>query len=144
MDFQKNGAKSHPFKKFLSYDDESESKATLLGDTRREHSFSSEIGKKNLIGCYKGTNVSIKRVVKKSVEIDRDLKKQLQLRKELNHDNVARFIGACVETPYVYILSQYCSRGSLQVIICTFQKKVLQSVPKNGAGTALLQNWYLK
>lgn len=52
------------------------------------------------------------------MEIDRDLKKQLQLRKELNHDNVARFIGACVETPHVYILTQFCQRGSLQVSFC--------------------------
>ena len=100
----------------MSYENESE-RATLLGDTKREKSISSDNIKRNLIGSYKGTSVSLKHILKKNIEIDRDLKKQLQLRKELNHENIARFVGACVDTPHIYILTQYCQRGSLQVKI---------------------------
>lgn len=39
----------------------------------------------------------------------------LQL-KELNHENVNPFVGACVDPPDPCILTNYCSRGSLQVI----------------------------
>ncbi|XP_052269891.1 guanylate cyclase 32E-like [Dreissena polymorpha] len=110
-------SKSHPFKFIFSYDNESE-RTTLLGEeVKRDSSFSSARAQRCLIGCYKGTVVSIKHISKPHVEIDRDLKKQLQLRKELNHDNVARFIGACVESPHVYILTQFCQRGSLQDIL---------------------------
>ena len=59
-------------------------------------------------------------MIKKNVEIDRNLKKALQIRKELNHDNITRFIGACVETPHVYILTNYCARGSLKVILKSY------------------------
>ena len=116
--FQRKISRNHPFKFLFTFDNEPE-RATLLGEAKRECSTGSVHSKRNLVGSYKGTIVSLKHVMRKNVEIDRDLKKQLQLRKELNHDNVARFIGACVETPHVYILTQFCQRGSLQASIET-------------------------
>jgi hypothetical protein len=38
----------------------------------------------------------------------------LQMR-DIRHDNLNQFIGACAEPPIVCIVMQYCSRGSLQV-----------------------------
>ena len=38
----------------------------------------------------------------------------LQL-KELNHDNIKSFIGACVEPGHICYLMQCCSRGTVQV-----------------------------
>ena len=87
----------------------------MLSDAKGERSTGSDTNKRSILGSYKGTLVSVKRVTRKNVEMDRDFKKQLHLRKELHHDNVARFVGACVEIPNVYILTQYCQRGSLQV-----------------------------
>jgi len=40
----------------------------------------------------------------------------LQL-KELNHDNVKPFVGACVEPGHICYLMQCCSRGTLQVSV---------------------------
>lgn len=113
---RKRRSRTHPLKYLLSYENESE-RTTLLSENKHERSSSSEIGKKISIGSYKGTIVAVKHVIKKNVEIDRNLKKALQVRKELNHDNITRFIGACVETPHVYILTNYCARGSLQDIL---------------------------
>ncbi|XP_053400779.1 guanylate cyclase 32E-like [Mercenaria mercenaria] len=109
-------SKNQPFKFIFSYENESE-RTILLDETKRERSTGSETNKRNLIGSYKGTIVSVKHIVRKSVEIDRDMRKHLQLRKELNHDNIARFLGACVEVPHIYILTQYCQRGSLHDIL---------------------------
>lgn len=66
-------------------------------------------------GSLKGNLVAIKRIQKKNIDVNRALKKQLQLRKELNHDNINRFIGACVDAPHIYIVTNYASRGSLSV-----------------------------
>lgn len=90
-------------------------RTTLLGVTKPTKKNSVSYEKKVLIGSYKGTVVSIKQIFKKNVDINRTLKKQLQLRKELNNDNVNRFIGACVETPHLFVITQYCARGSLFV-----------------------------
>ncbi|KAL4216835.1 hypothetical protein ACF0H5_024556 [Mactra antiquata] len=108
--------KGHPFRFILSYDNEPE-RTTLLSDPKCERSTGSDTNKRSILGSYKGTPVSVKHIVRKNVEIDRDLKKQLQLRKELNHDNIARFVGACVDTPNVYIMTQFCQRGSLHDIL---------------------------
>lgn len=35
--------------------------------------------------------------------------------RDLRHDHIAGFIGACVTPPYVAIVSEYCHRGSLEV-----------------------------
>ena len=35
--------------------------------------------------------------------------------KELNHDNVTSFVGACIDPGHVCILTQLCSKGSIQV-----------------------------
>lgn len=35
--------------------------------------------------------------------------------RDLRHDNLNPFIGACVDSPNICIISQYCSKGSLQV-----------------------------
>ena len=37
--------------------------------------------------------------------------------KELNHDNVKSFIGACIEPGHVSYVMQCCSRGTIQVCL---------------------------
>lgn len=39
-----------------------------------------------------------------------------QLR-ELHHDNLNQFVGANLEPENCYVLTMYCSKGSLQVIV---------------------------
>lgn len=33
----------------------------------------------------------------------------------MNHDNIARFVGAVMEAPKFKVLHEYCAKGSLQV-----------------------------
>ena len=39
--------------------------------------------------------------------------------KDMNHENLNAFLGACVEPPNICILSGYCSKGNLQVSLNT-------------------------
>ena len=68
-------------------------------------------------GSYRGQIVFLKRLRKKQVELNRIIKKELQLMKEMDHDNINRFIGAVVEPGNICIVTQCCTRGSLQVCI---------------------------
>ncbi|ALC44253.1 CG10738 [Drosophila busckii] len=69
------------------------------------------------IGLYKGQLYAIKKVRKKSVDITREMKKELKLLRDARHDNVCAFIGACTDPPNICIISEYCTRGSLKDIL---------------------------
>ncbi|XP_017128461.1 speract receptor isoform X2 [Drosophila elegans] len=69
------------------------------------------------IGLYKGQLYAIKKVRKKSVDITREMKKELKLLRDARHDNICAFIGACTDPPNICIISEYCTRGSLKDIL---------------------------
>ncbi|XP_061195190.1 receptor-type guanylate cyclase Gyc76C-like [Saccostrea echinata] len=123
--------KSHTSWRFLIDGDES-GRSTLLGTTKSDSGRSTFFGNKSdkkgstrgsvathpiKVGSYKGTMVSIKILTRKSLDMNQSLKKQLYIRKELTHDNINKFIGVCVESPHLYIVTQYCARGSLKDIL---------------------------
>ncbi|XP_026479460.1 guanylate cyclase 32E-like [Ctenocephalides felis] len=69
------------------------------------------------IGLYRGRIVAIKNIRKKSIDLTREMKKELKLMRDIRHDNLNQFIGACTESPDICILSEYCNRGSLRDIL---------------------------
>ncbi|XP_052688303.1 guanylate cyclase 32E-like isoform X1 [Crassostrea angulata] len=126
----KRKRKSHTSWRFL-IDGNDSGRSTLLGSTKSESGTllgPQKLDKKSSlrasmvappvkVGSYKGTIVSVKILIKKNLDINRSLKKQLYIRKEMTHDNINRFIGMSVESPHLYIVTQYCARGSLKDIL---------------------------
>lgn len=39
------------------------------------------------------------------------------LLRELDHPNLCKFIGGCIEVPYVCIITEYCPKGSLSDVL---------------------------
>ncbi|XP_006811765.2 guanylate cyclase 32E [Saccoglossus kowalevskii] len=70
-----------------------------------------------LVGTYRGQVVAIQKINKKSVDLTRNLRKEFKALRDLKHDNINPFVGACVDPPNIAIVSEYCSRGSLQDIL---------------------------
>ncbi|CAH1399403.1 unnamed protein product [Nezara viridula] len=69
------------------------------------------------IGFYKGNTVAIKTVYKRSVDLTRNIRKELKQVREVRHENLITFIGASVEAGNIKILMPYCTRGSLEDVL---------------------------
>ena len=37
--------------------------------------------------------------------------------KDISHDHVGRFLGACVDAPHYCLVTEYCPKGSLEDIL---------------------------
>ncbi|KAI8503106.1 hypothetical protein Bbelb_189270 [Branchiostoma belcheri] len=67
-------------------------------------------------GIYKGKRVVIKDADcdKSAINLTDDILLELKRMRDLAHDHVVRFVGVCFKSPRVFILTEYCLRGSLQ------------------------------
>ncbi|XP_042146026.1 atrial natriuretic peptide receptor 1 isoform X2 [Ixodes scapularis] len=72
----------------------------------------------SLTGAFKGTIVSVKRLHhQKRIELTRNVLIELKQMRETQHENIARFVGACIDVPNIAILTEYCPKGSLQDVL---------------------------
>ncbi|XP_077863910.1 atrial natriuretic peptide receptor 1-like [Saccoglossus kowalevskii] len=62
---------------------------------------------------YKGVVVALKKINKEHMQINRDILVEFNDIRQLSHENLNQFIGACLETSTIFLGWQYCSRGSL-------------------------------
>nr|XP_006813370.1 PREDICTED: atrial natriuretic peptide receptor 1-like [Saccoglossus kowalevskii] len=70
-----------------------------------------------ITGMYKSNVVAIKKVNKRRVEISRQILLEFKHMRDVQHDHVTRFIGACTDPPNICVVTEYCPKGSLQDIL---------------------------
>ncbi|XP_052770331.1 receptor-type guanylate cyclase Gyc76C-like [Mya arenaria] len=68
-------------------------------------------------GGYRGQIVALKMYEKKHLYISRKTKKEMKLMRDLRHNNINAFLGACIDPPVFIIVTEYCSKGSLTDIL---------------------------
>ncbi|KAL5019919.1 hypothetical protein ScPMuIL_002811 [Solemya velum] len=66
---------------------------------------------------YKGTKVVIKKIPMKHLTVDRQLALELKQMRDVNSPHLTRFCGLCPNEPNICILTEHCSRGSLEDIL---------------------------
>ena len=68
---------------------------------------------------HKGTMVAVKELkfAKRIIDLPREYKKEMKLIKSLHHDNVNQFIGADIKHDSIYLVTEYCDKGSLQDLL---------------------------
>ncbi|XP_076266824.1 receptor-type guanylate cyclase Gyc76C-like isoform X1 [Rhynchophorus ferrugineus] len=67
---------------------------------------------------YKGLVVRIKELtLLRKKDMSREVMKEMRLLRDLRHDNVNSFIGACVQPNSLLLVTDYCAKGSLYDII---------------------------
>ena len=73
-----------------------------------------------VLGKYRGSVVAVKSLKfshVRRVEVPREVKKEMKLMKEIHHDNINPFIGAGIQPNQVFIVTEYCAKGSLHDIL---------------------------
>lgn len=92
--------------------------------------------------------MALKKIYKRSIDLTRSIKKELKLMREvstiayfnvrnisqkfaflpsdekLRHENIVTFVGASVEHSNIYILTNYCARGSLENVLANQDLKL--------------------
>ncbi|KAL7044491.1 hypothetical protein ACKWTF_001922 [Chironomus riparius] len=69
-------------------------------------------------GKFRGVIVRIKELkFSKKKDMSRELMKEFRTLRDLRHDNINSFIGACVEPMRILLVTDYCAKGSLYDII---------------------------
>uniref|UniRef100_A0A1L8DJE6 Guanylate cyclase n=2 Tax=Nyssomyia neivai TaxID=330878 RepID=A0A1L8DJE6_9DIPT len=69
-------------------------------------------------GRFRGVVIRIKELkFARKKDISRDVMKEMRLLRDLRHDNINSFIGACVEPMRILLVTDYCAKGSLYDII---------------------------
>ncbi|XP_055300663.1 atrial natriuretic peptide receptor 1-like isoform X3 [Sitodiplosis mosellana] len=75
-------------------------------------------------GFYKSCKVAIKRINEKNIHLNREQMLELKKMKDIHHEHLVKFYGACVDPPNCCILTEYCPKGSLQDILENDQIKL--------------------
>lgn len=76
------------------------------------------------IAFYKGQRVAVKKIDVANLTLNRSLMLELKKMKDLQHEHLVRFYGACLEPPETCILTEFCPKGSLQDILENEQIKL--------------------
>ncbi|XP_027013905.2 atrial natriuretic peptide receptor 1 isoform X5 [Tachysurus fulvidraco] len=66
---------------------------------------------------YNGTVCCVRFLSVRSVHLSSDLLTELKRCRDLSHQNICKFVGACLDSPQPVILTEYCPKGSLQDIL---------------------------
>ncbi|PIO73066.1 adenylate/guanylate cyclase catalytic domain protein [Teladorsagia circumcincta] len=85
--------------------------------------------KLSFFGSIKGIMVAIKKLnidQKKYPKVDLSRAQLMELKKmkDLQHDHITRFTGACLDAPHWCIVTEYCPKGSLEDILENDQIKL--------------------
>ncbi|XP_022242971.1 atrial natriuretic peptide receptor 1-like [Limulus polyphemus] len=69
------------------------------------------------LGIYKGVKVAVKSLKIRKLHISRNVLLELKQIKDITHDNLVRFVGFCPDEPYIVLISEFVSRGSLRDLL---------------------------
>ncbi|XP_041372122.1 atrial natriuretic peptide receptor 1-like [Gigantopelta aegis] len=69
------------------------------------------------VATYRGVVVAVKPTHKEKIVFTREVLLELKLMQHLHHENMTEFVGAVVELKNNFIITEYCSKGSLQDVL---------------------------
>eukprot|EP01087_Luapelamoeba_hula_P003945 TRINITY_DN138_c0_g1_i2.p1 TRINITY_DN138_c0_g1~~TRINITY_DN138_c0_g1_i2.p1 ORF type:complete len:1733 (-),score=273.96 TRINITY_DN138_c0_g1_i2:43-5241(-) len=112
-----------------------------------------ELGKQIGMGSYgivykarwRGVDVAVKRFIKQKLSERHmlDFRAEVAFLSEMHHPNIVLFIGACMKSPNLCILTEYVKHGSLRDVLSNKSIKLSWQMRMKIAKTAALGVYYL-
>lgn len=68
---------------------------------------------------WNGVDVTIKEVKKDSIVLNTQQRIEVKEMRDIRHNNLVSFVGACIDAPHICILMESAPKGSLDDIIGT-------------------------
>ncbi|KAK2824834.1 hypothetical protein Q7C36_018761 [Tachysurus vachellii] len=68
-------------------------------------------------GIYDGRTVAIKMIKTKTFSLSKVIRQEVKQVRELDHPNLCKFFGGCIEAPNIAIVTEYCPKGSLNDVL---------------------------
>ncbi|CAK8674541.1 unnamed protein product [Clavelina lepadiformis] len=69
------------------------------------------------LATYKDKTVVVKLTNRKKVDLTRAVLMELKHMRDVTHEHLTRFEGACIDWPHISVLNEYCRKGSLRDIL---------------------------
>ncbi|XP_044135411.1 atrial natriuretic peptide receptor 2-like [Bufo gargarizans] len=66
---------------------------------------------------HDGRIVAIKKIPKKTFTLSKTIRREIKQIRDLDHPNLCKFIGGCIEVPDVALITEYCPKGSLNDVL---------------------------
>eukprot|EP00002_Diphylleia_rotans_P032501 TRINITY_DN6834_c0_g1_i1.p1 TRINITY_DN6834_c0_g1~~TRINITY_DN6834_c0_g1_i1.p1 ORF type:complete len:423 (+),score=68.55 TRINITY_DN6834_c0_g1_i1:140-1270(+) len=72
-----------------------------------------------LLGTYKGTQVAVKKLLRQKMNQKgiSDFRREVLVMKNLDHPNILKMVGICVQQPNLCIVLEYMSNGSVEDLL---------------------------
>ncbi|CAH1786475.1 unnamed protein product [Owenia fusiformis] len=88
------------------------------------------------VANYRGHRCAVKTIAVKRLQLNRETLLHINRRRELQHENIARFIGATVAPPKLFVLMEFCEKGSLEDVLAntdinldwSFKRSLIQDI----------------
>ncbi|XP_059175797.1 atrial natriuretic peptide receptor 1-like [Physella acuta] len=77
-----------------------------------------------LVGVYKGEVVAVKKLRMHKIDVNRQILLELRAVRNMHHENLTTFVGACVQPGKLCLLYDYCKKGSLQDVLLSESLKL--------------------
>ncbi|KAK3710027.1 hypothetical protein QZH41_012417, partial [Actinostola sp. cb2023] len=124
--------------KVIRYCHDNTSKVSRLSDVQRPNPLS------NNFGQYKNEFVALKRLRKDTLNLSRDMLIEMKQVRDIVHVNLVQFVGVCVNSFNICIVSQYCHRGSLQVKCAVTDGRCIHTINEILSNDDIKLDWFFR
>ncbi|CAD5113472.1 DgyrCDS2637 [Dimorphilus gyrociliatus] len=69
------------------------------------------------VGIYEGKMVAVKNLIKSDFVLSKLIRQEVKNVRQLDHPNLVKFVGGCINLPNIALITEYCPKGALSDLL---------------------------